>query len=102
MSLEPEGGPWSIYQLEGWDELLDAHNDILLKFSVDVETKTKRAIASVPEMIEAIDNLLPYAYDALYYSDERYVGIMAPMLAKEKMDRARALLNRIFEGEDSV
>lgn len=97
MSLEPEGGPWSIYQIEGGDELLDAHNDILLKFSVDVETKTKRAIASVPEMIEAIDNLLPYAYDALYYLGER---IVAPMLAKEKMDRARALLKRIYAEED--
>ena len=98
MSLEPEGGPWNIYPLEDGDELLDAHNDILLKFSVDVEPKTKRAIASVPEMIEAIDNLLPYAYDALYYLGER---IVAPMLAKEKMDRARALLKRIFEGDDA-
>ena len=100
MNLAPDDGPWSIYPLEDGDELLDAHNDILLKFSVDVEPKTKRAIASVPEMIEAIDNLLPYAYDALYYLDERYVGIMAPMLAKEKIDRARALLNRIYAEED--
>lgn len=39
MSLEPEGGPWSIYPLEDGDELLDAHNDILLKFYPNVATQ---------------------------------------------------------------
>lgn len=98
MSLEPEGGPWSIYPLEDGDELLDAHNDILLKFSVDVEPKTKRAIAAVPELLEELRDLLCYmpyvpAYDSYGGPDETWDEAIR---AHEDVERVKALLKRIY------
>ena len=103
MNLAPDDGPWSIYPLENGDELLDAHNDILLKFSVDVEPKTKRAIAAVPELLDELCNLLDYmpyvtAYQIYPGPEEMYD---AAIQAHEDVERVKALLKRIYEGEDT-
>ena len=66
MSLEPEGGPWSIYPLEDGDELLDAHNDIILKFPLDIGPKIKRIIVRAPEMAALLENVVNYL-------DERFL-----------------------------
>ena len=103
MSLEPEGGPWSIYLLEDGDELIDTHNDIILKFSVGIEPKTKRAIAAVPELLEELRNLLEYmpyvpAYEIYRGPDETWDEAIR---AHEDVERVKSLLNRIFEGDDA-
>lgn len=105
MSLEPEGGPWSIYPLEDGDELLDAHNDILLKFPVGIEPKTKRAIVAVPELLDEMYVLLDYMPYVPAY--QRYKGPNETwdeaIRAHEDVERALALLRRIYgEEEDDV
>lgn len=105
VSLEPEGGPWSIYPLEDGDELLDAHNDILLKFPVGIEPKTKRAIVAVPELLDEMYVLLDYmpyvpAYQCYKGPNETWDEAIR---AHEDVERALALLRRIYgEEEDDV
>ena len=104
MNLAPDDDPWSIYPLEGGDELLDAHNDIILKFYPNVEPKTKRAVAAVPELLEELSNLLCYmpyvpAYDSYSGPGETWDEAIR---AHEDVERVKALLKRIFEGEEDA
>ena len=92
MSLEPDGGPWSVYPLEDGDELLDAHNDILLKFQPTLEPRTKCVIAAAPEMLDTLDDVF-YTLMETYGDKPQDV----PKDIERVFNRIEELLTRIDE-----
>lgn len=101
MTLLPDDGPWSIYPLEDGDELLDAHNDILLKFQPNIEPRTKKVIAAAPDMEACLRLMLEAQKEKDASRRERNEAAFMVALVKERdaYQLAEALLKRI-EGED--
>ena len=91
MNLTPGYKPWSV---DG-DELLDAHNAILLKFAANIDPKAKEIIVAAPNMEEWIRKILDKIRIEIDWANERAQPFELDDAFYEICNEGEKLLNRI-------